>query len=60
MTKKLNSRWTGPAPVRYSDARLIDDPTQGDSVSETTWVTRRKAADGWRNGARVRKIDTPK
>lgn len=56
MTKarSLNSRWRAEH-TRYSAARMVDDETRGDSVDELTWVSRRKEADGWKNGAKVRK-----
>lgn len=48
-----------PQPV-VRNGKLIDDTQNGDAVNETTWLERRKEAPGWRNGARVRKIDSPK
>lgn len=50
-----------PAPEpKVRNGKLIDDPLHGDSVNETTWLERRKEPAGWRNGARVRKIESPK
>jgi hypothetical protein len=38
------------------NGKLIDDMQNGDAITETQWLERRKEPPGWRNGARVRKL----
>lgn len=48
-------------PAREPRAgKLVDDMQNGDAVTKAAWLERRKEQSGWRNGARVRKIDQPK